>query len=61
MLIAAIGLVGVVGCAYWVMSGVTTEGTFRVQAPNLNTCPNCGATLDRKLDHCPQCQIRTSI
>lgn len=61
LLIVAIGLIIVVGCAYWVLSGTSLEGSFRNKAPNLKTCPQCGTPLDPRLDHCPACSLRTSV
>ncbi len=56
-----IGFLIVIGCGYWVMSGSSLEGGFRVQPPNLRACPQCGATLDPRLDQCPKCSLRVSV
>lgn len=61
LLVVIVGLVVVVACGYWVMAGTNAGGTFRNQAPNLTTCPQCGARLDSKLDYCPKCSLRTSV
>lgn len=61
VLVVTVGLVIVIGCAYWVMSGTSLEGNFRNKAPNLKNCPGCGAPLDPKLDHCPHCSLRISV
>lgn len=61
LLVVIVGLVVVVACGYWVMAGTNAGGTFRTQAPNLTTCPQCGARLDSKLDYCPKCSLRTSV
>lgn len=61
ILVVAAGLLVIVGCAYWVMSGTSLEGAFRNKAPNLKNCPQCGALLDSKLDHCPHCSLRISV
>ncbi|MES2791345.1 MAG: hypothetical protein V4719_17140 [Planctomycetota bacterium] len=62
LLVVAVGLVIIIGCAYWVMTGATAAGgNFRNKAPNLRCCPQCGAPLDAGLDHCPQCSLRISV
>ena len=61
LLVVAFGLIIVVGCAYWILSGTSLEGSFRNKAPNLKKCPQCGAALDSRLDHCPACSLRTSV
>lgn len=61
LLVAVMGLLIIVGCGYWVMSGAAQEWGFRVQAPNLKTCPQCGASLNPNLDHCEKCSLRTSV
>lgn len=61
ILVIAVGLLVVIGCAYWVMSGTSLEGNFRIQAPNLKNCPQCGAPLDSQLDHCSHCSLRISV
>lgn len=61
ILVILVGLLVIIGCAYWVMSGTSLEGNFRNKAPNLKTCPQCGKPLDAKLDHCPHCSLRISV
>ena len=61
LLFVVLGFLIVMGCGYWVMSGTSLEGSFRIQAQNLRKCPKCGSELDAKLDHCPKCSLRVSV
>ena len=61
ILVILAGLLVILGCAYWVMSGTSLEGNFRSKAPNLRSCPQCGKPLDRQLDYCPHCSLRISV
>lgn len=60
-LFVIVGFLVVLACGYWVLSGTALEGSFRIQAPNLKTCPKCGATLDPNSDQCPKCFLRVSV
>jgi hypothetical protein len=61
ILVILVGLLVVIGCAYWVMSGTSLEGNFRSKAQNLRNCPQCGTPLDSRLDYCPHCSLRISV
>jgi hypothetical protein len=61
LLVVIVGLLLVIGCSYWVLSGSSLEGVVRNKAPNLKECPRCGGPLDSQLDHCPRCSLRISV